>query len=107
MNKDTTKRIDIAGMVRHHLGSARAAFAGTPYWVWPLPLLLCAGILLIRRSPAGWLTEKDIQEIAAPVVLSMTAGLVLFVHRWARALGTSADVGQPGRPHAPSETRRG
>lgn len=88
MTDDTSKRFSIESTVRHHLTSAKTALLGTPYWVWPLPLLLGAGILLMRQSPIGWFTEKPVQEIAAPVVIGLAAVLALFVHRWVRAFFT-------------------
>ena len=88
MANDAAKTFNIAGTLRHHLGSAKAALFGIPYWVWPLPVFLCAGIILIVQTPIGWLTEKPIQEIAAPVVIGLTAGLVVCVHRWMREFFT-------------------
>lgn len=58
------------------------AFLGIPYWVWPVPFLLSAGVWLILQTPIDWLTEKPVQEIVAPVVIGLTALLVLFVNRW-------------------------
>lgn len=88
MANDPAKIFTIADTFRHHLGSAKAALTGMPYWVWPLPILLCAGIILITQTPIGWVTEKGVQEIAAPVAIGLTAGLVLFVHYWTRAFFT-------------------
>lgn len=53
--------------------------------VWVLPFGLSLAIWAISRTPIGWMTEKPIQEIVAPVVIGMTAVLVLAVHRWAGA----------------------
>jgi len=72
--------VGITHAVRHHIESAKLAVLGTPYWVWPMPLLLCAAILLILQTPIGWFTEKPVQEIVAPVVLGITAVLALFVY---------------------------
>ena len=88
MAKDTPGNINIASTFRHHLDSAKAALFGTPYWVWPVPVLLCAGIVLLLQTPIGWITEKPVQEIIAPVVIGLTAMLVLFVHYWVRAFFT-------------------
>lgn len=88
MASNTTKKFDIAGTIRHHFESAKAALLGTPIWILPIPILLCVGILLIRQSPIGWLTEKPVQEIIAPTVICLAAALVLFVHRWIREFFT-------------------
>ncbi len=84
----STKKFDIAGTISHHFESAKIALLNTPYWVWPLPFLLCIVILLIRQSPVGWMTEKPVMEIIAPTIIGLTAILVLFVHRWTRELFT-------------------
>lgn len=76
------------GMVRHHAESAKDAFIGIPLWVWPVPALLCVVILLILQTPFGWITAKPTQEIAAPVVSSLMAGLALCVHYWMRTTFT-------------------
>lgn len=88
MTNHTTQRIGITHAVRHHIESAKLAVLGTPYWVWPMPLLLCAAILLILQTPIGWFTEKPVQEIVAPVVLGITAVLALFVYYRVRAFFT-------------------
>lgn len=84
MASTTSKKFDIAGIIRHHFESAKMALLNTPIWVWPLPFILCLVILLIRQSPIGWITEKSVQEIIAPTIICLTAILVLFVHRWTR-----------------------
>jgi len=76
------------GTIRHHMESARDALIGTPLWVWPVPALLCVIILLILQTPLGWITAKPFQEIAAPMVIGLTAGLALAVHYWLRSLFT-------------------
>ncbi|GBE43439.1 MAG TPA: hypothetical protein ENH05_03240 [Rhizobiales bacterium] len=88
MTNDASRRFPLESTVRHHLGSAKAALLGAPYWVWPLPFLLSAGIFLILQSPIGWFTEKPVQEIVAPVVIGLAAVLALFVHRWVREFFT-------------------
>jgi len=88
MIRKNKKKFDITGTILHHLESAKMTLLGIPFWVWPLPFLLCVVILLIRQSPIGWMTEKPVQEIMAPTVISLTAVLVLFVHRWVRELFT-------------------
>lgn len=50
--------------------------------VWLLPFVLSLVIWAITKTPIGWMTEKPVQEIVAPVVIGMTAALVLAVHRW-------------------------
>ena len=80
--------INIKKTVLHHLASAKAALLGIPYWVWPMPLFLCTGILLIFQTPIGWLTEKSVQESMGPMVIGLTALMVLFVHRWVREFFT-------------------
>ncbi len=88
MTRKAKKKFDIAGTILHHLESAKMTLLGIPFWVWPMPFLLCVVILLIRQSPIGWITEKPVQEIIAPTVICLTAVLVLFVHRWTRELFT-------------------
>lgn len=88
MTRKAKKKFDIAGTILHHLESAKMTLLGIPFWVWPMPFLLCVVILLIRQSPIGWITEKPVQEIIAPTVICLTAMLVLFVHRWASELFT-------------------
>ncbi len=88
MTGTTTRKFDITGTIRHHFESAKMALLGIPFWVWPLPFVLCLVILLIRQTPIGWMTEKPVQEIIAPTVICLTAILVLFVHRWTRELFT-------------------
>ncbi|MCK5495157.1 MAG: hypothetical protein KAI80_02000 [Hyphomicrobiaceae bacterium] len=88
MTRKAKKKFDIAGTILHHLESAKMTLLGIPFWVWPMPFLLCVVILLIRQSPIGWMTEKPVQEIIAPTVICLTAVLVLFVHRWVRELFT-------------------
>lgn len=56
-----------------------------PVFVWLLPFVLSLIIWAITRTPMGWMTEKPVQEIVAPVVIGMTAALVLVVHRWVGA----------------------
>ena len=68
----------------YHLNSARAALTGLPLWVWPVPVVLALAVLGVTFSPLGWVTAKPVQEIAAPVVIGMTAVLSFFVHRWTR-----------------------
>jgi len=68
--------------LNHHLSSARAVFKGLPYWVWPLPLILAQIILILLHTPLGWITEKPVQEIVAPVVIGIAAIMSFFVHRW-------------------------
>lgn len=53
-----------------------------PPLIWLLPFALSLAIWAISKTPIGWMTEKPIQEIVAPVVIGMTAALVLMVHRW-------------------------
>jgi hypothetical protein len=84
----SVEKFDIAGTIRHHFESAKIALLNTPYWVWPLPFLLCVVILLIRETPIGWMTEKPVMEIIAPTIIGLTAMLVLFVHHWTRELFT-------------------
>jgi len=88
MTRKNKKKFDIASAIFHHLESAKITLLGIPFWVWPMPFLLCVVILLIRQTPIGWMTEKPVQEIIAPTVISLTAVLVLFVHRWTRELFT-------------------
>ena len=88
MTRDATRNIDIAGTIRHHIGSAKATLLGVPYWVWPLPILLSVAVFLLLQTPFGWFTEKPVQEIAAPVVIGLAAGLAFFVHRWVREFFT-------------------
>ena len=88
MTRKAKKKFDIAGTILHHLESAKMTLLGIPFWVWPMPFLLCIVILLIRQPPIGWMTEKPVQEIIAPTVICLTAVLVLFVHRWTRELFT-------------------
>jgi len=88
MTRKAKKKFDIAGTILHHLESAKMTLLGIPFWVWPMPFLLCIVILLIRQTPIGWMTEKPVQEIIAPTVICLTAVLVLFVHRWTRELFT-------------------
>jgi hypothetical protein len=56
-----------------------------PVVMWGLPFVLSAVIWAITKTPVGWITEKPVQEIAAPVVIGLSAGLVLMVHKWAQA----------------------
>lgn len=56
-----------------------------PVLVWLLPFVLSLIIWAISTTPIGWMTDKPVQEIAAPVVIGMTAALVLAVHRWVGA----------------------
>ena len=88
MTGKNKKKFNIAGTILHHLESAKMTLLGIPFWVWPMPFLLCIVILLIRQTPIGWMTEKPVQEIIAPTVICLTAVLVLFVHRWTRELFT-------------------
>ncbi len=55
-----------------------------PLLMWLLPLVLSVAIWAISKSPIGWMTEKPVQEIVAPVVIGLTAGLVLAVHKWSQ-----------------------
>ena len=68
--------------------SAKDALIGTPLWVWPVPALLCVIVLLILQTPVGWITTKPVQEIAAPTLIGLTAGLAVAVHCWLRTLFT-------------------
>ena len=53
-----------------------------PVFVWPLPILFALIVVALSYTQLGWMTEKPEQEIVAPVIIGMTAGLVIFVHRW-------------------------
>jgi hypothetical protein len=53
-----------------------------PLLMWGMPFVLSLVIWVIARTPVGWMTEKQVQEIAAPIVIGLTAGLVLMVHKW-------------------------
>jgi hypothetical protein len=88
MASTSSKKFDIAGMIRHHFESAKMALLSIPIWVALVPVLLCIVILLIRQTPIGWFTEKPVQELAAPVVIGLTAGLALIVHYWLREFFT-------------------
>lgn len=80
---DDTKRL-IRNTLSYHLNSAKAAITGLPLWVWPVPIVLALAALAVTFSPLGWMTAKPVQEVAAPVVIGMTAVLSFFVHRWTR-----------------------
>ena len=81
MADSATKSISITSLVSHHFGSVRTALFGIPYWVWPLPFLLSAGILLLLPTPAAWLTGKPLQEVMAPWLVGLTAVFATIVHR--------------------------
>lgn len=72
----------VAEIVATVLKSAVEILKSIPLLIWPMPIVLSAVIWAISKSPIGWITDKPIQEIAAPVVIGMAAGLVIAVYRW-------------------------
>lgn len=70
----------LTGFVRHHFGSAMSALRNTPLWVWPLPLLFAGIVLLLLQTPLGIITSKNVQELAGPIVMGVTAALSILLH---------------------------
>lgn len=81
MSVESGSTFSIADFVRHHFESGMGALRGTPWWVWPLPLVFAGLVLLLLQTPLDVITSKPVQELAGPVVMGVTAAFALFVHR--------------------------
>lgn len=88
MQKNNQGESPLVRFFRHHSETARLLFRGLPYWALLVPFLLGAAVLLIMQTPFAWVTEKDLQEIAAPVVILVAALVSLYVHYCLRVLFT-------------------
>lgn len=78
MSQTLWERARALGSPRHHFGSALSALLGTPWWVWFVPFVIGAGVLLAMHTPLGWLTDKRIQEVAGPFIIGVTAAIALY-----------------------------
>lgn len=88
MSVEPGSTFSAADFVRHHFDSAMGAARGTPWWVWPLPLVIAGIVLLLLLTPLAVITSKPVQELAGPYVTGLTAAFAIFVHRQKRAFFT-------------------
>lgn len=80
-----TARERLSEFVVSNLKSAAFVVRSIPVLMWLMPIILSIVIWAATKTPLGWITEKPVQEIAAPVVIGLSAALVLAVHRWVGA----------------------
>lgn len=74
----------IGTFIRDGLLSIRPSLASVPLWAWATPFVLLGLIVAVSYSDYGWLTSKPTQEIAAPVVIGLTAALAVATRYWVR-----------------------
>ncbi len=80
-----TARVRLVGILSSLPNSALETVKSVPVAMWFMPLILSFAIWAFARTPLGWMTEKPVQEIAAPVVIGITAALMIAVHQWVGA----------------------
>ncbi|MDA7948626.1 MAG: hypothetical protein MPJ78_14260 [Hyphomicrobiaceae bacterium] len=68
--------------------SAGTGLARLPIWVWLAPIGVALIVIVLIHTPLSRVFEKPVQEIIAPVVIGLAAGLSLVAHYRLRKLFT-------------------